>query len=171
MLPLILVSTLALAGKWDDAPTDVEARTTLQAPAEKVHAALADLRSFAQLLPADCAKDWEFTATTKGVGSRARVTYTYGPLKRTLTANVVGDEPGRLWRVDHEDEKKGFFIQVTYPTTPNPSVTSVVLSTPLNPPPWPLKPAFYKKVLPAWEGCYARTLQALGERVAAPDAP
>jgi len=165
---LLLLATHAHAGKWDDAPTDVEVRTTVAAPPEQVHRTLADLKVLAELLPADCAKDWEFTATTRGVGSRARVTYTFGPLKRTLTAQVVNDEPGRLWRIDHENDKKGFFIQVIYPTTPNPGVSTVVLSTPLNPPPWPLKAAFFKKVRPAWEDCYTRALQGLATKVSAP---
>jgi hypothetical protein len=165
---LLLLATPAEAGKWDDAPSDVEVRTTIAASPEQVHRTLADLEVLAELLPPDCAKDWEFTANTRGVGSRARVTYTYGPLKRTLTAQVVNDEPGRLWRIDHADDKKGFFIQVTYPTTPNPGVSSVVLSTPLNPPPWPLKGAFFKKVRPAWEDCYTRALEGLAAKVSAP---
>jgi hypothetical protein len=168
MHALALLLALAHAGKWDDAPTDVVVRANLPAPADQVHHTLADLKVLAQLLPADCAKDWEFTSTTRGVGSRARVTYTYGPLKRTLTAQVVNDESGRLWRIDHDHEKKGFFIQFTYPPMQAPDLTAVELTTPLNPPPWPLKGAFFKKVRPAWEDCYNRLLQNLQAKVAQP---
>ena len=167
-LLLLAALPLAHAGKWDDAPTDVVVRADIPAPADRVHRTLADLKSLAELLPADCAKGWAFTSTTRGVGSHARVTYTFGPLKRTLTAQVVNDEPGRLWRIDHDNDKKGFFIQFTYPPPTSPDRTTVELTTPLNPPPWPLKGAFFKEVRPAWEDCYQRLLQNLQAKVAQP---
>lgn len=156
---------VALAGnKFEGVPTDVEVSRAFAADAATLHAAVADLRAYAELLPADCAKDWQFTSTTAGRGARTLVTYTYGPLKRKLTAVVVEDQPGRLFRIDHENEKKGFFVQTTYPQGAD-GRTTVVLSTPLNPPPWPLRPPFYNKVLPAWRGCYERALENLATRV------
>jgi hypothetical protein len=154
----------ATAGKWDDAPSDVEVRATIATSPTAVHATVSDLKTWSTLLPEDCATDWQFTASTRGVGSKAKVTYTYGPLRRKLTANIVSDEPGRLWRIDHENERKGFFVQFSYPDSTE-SSTNVLLATPLNPPPWPFKGPFYKKVRPAWEDCYTRSLQALSAAV------
>jgi len=154
----------ALAGKWDDAPSDVEVTRQIMASPADVHAAIADLRAFSELLPDDCARDWQFTSSSAGRGARAAVTYTFGPLKRKTFATVVDDQPGRIWRIEHEGDKKGFFTQVT--TTDTGDGTLVKLVSFLNPPPWPFTGPFHKKVRPAWTGCYERTLDGLAQQVA-----
>ena len=154
----------ALAGnRFVGVPTDVEATRTVAASPAAVHAAVADLQVLSELLPDDCSESWTFTSTTAGRGARAMVTYTYGPLRRKLPVVIIEDQPGVLFRLDHEHEKKGFFVQFTYPQVDG--GTQIVMSTPLNPPPWPLRPPFYNKVLPAWRACYAGALEALAAKV------
>lgn len=167
-LPLLLTTT-ALAGKWDDAPSDVEVTRQVAAAPTAVHAAVADLRRFSELLPADCATDWQFTSSTAGRGARAKVRYTFGPLKRNTSAMVVDDQPGLIWRIEHEGDKKGFFTQVTTAQTGN--GTLVTLVSFLNAPPWPFAGPFHKKVRPAWTDCYERTLTALAAQVSPGPAP
>jgi len=153
----------AFAGKWDGEPSDVEVTRQLAAAPEAIHAQLADLKKFGTHLPADCAKDWQFTSSTAGRGAKAQVTYTFGPLKRKTVATVVEDQPGRIFRFEHEGDKKGFFTQVTY--TEDGSGTMVSLVSFLNPPPWPFTGPFHKKVRPAWTSCYERTLASVAAAV------
>jgi len=153
----------ALAGKWDGETADVAVTKEMAAPAEVVTAAVSDLRRYSALFPADCASDWELQERTAGVGARARVRYTIGPLRRRLVMVVSKDEPG-LFELDHEGNK-GFFTQVR--AVPSAGGSTVQWSTFLEPPPWPFRGAFYQKVQPAWIDCHARALQALAMSVAA----
>jgi carbon monoxide dehydrogenase subunit G len=150
---------VALAGKWDGAPSDVEVQRVIAGDPDAAYAAIADLKRFAALLPEDCATDWVFQSATAGKGATAAVTYTMGPLKRKTKATVVEAEPGRIWRLEHEGDKKGFFTQVVFEGQA--ASTQVTLTSYLNPPPWPFKGPFHKKVHPAWTDCYERTLAAL----------
>jgi len=161
---LLWMVGLALAGKWDDTVSDVEVKRVVASTPAELHAAVADLRRFSELLPGDCAADWEFTSSTAGRGARAQVTYTIGPMKRKALAAVVDDQPGRIWRIEHEGDKKGFFTQFVFQE--GQGGTEVTLVSFLNAPPWPFKGPFFKKVHPAWEGCYTRTLDALQASVA-----
>lgn len=160
----MLCTMLAFAGKWDGTPSDVQVTRVLPAGPEAVHGAIADLQRFSELLPADCATDWSFTSSTAGKGARAQVTYTMGPLKRKTLAVVVDDQPGRIWRIEHEGDKKGFFTQAVFEGAGD--GTQVTLTSYLNPPPWPFKGPYFTKVQPAWTACYERTLDALQAAVA-----
>jgi hypothetical protein len=158
-----IVVAAAWAGKWDGAPSDVEARQVIAAPTQEIHELLRDHRAWRELVPTDCATDWALTAQTAGPGARARVRWTIGPMRRLLTAVYTRDQPGLLIELEHEG-KKGWFTQVRYAEAPAGS-TEVRLSTPLVPPPWPVRGVFFSKVRPAWEDCYARTLSAVAARL------
>jgi hypothetical protein len=145
-------------------PSDVVLTRSIEAPAERIHPLVSDLRSLEGLFPADCATGWEHGARSRGVGARARVTYTIGPLKRTLPVVVIKDQP-IVVELDHEGNK-GFVTQ--WQLAGADGTTQVTLGTYLMPPPWPFKGVYYNKVMPAWEDCYQRTLDALEARAEAP---
>lgn len=160
-----LCSALALAGRWDDAPTDVEVTRTLDASPEAISAVIHDLASWPGLLPGDCAIDWALNASTRGVGTRARVRYVIGPMRRPLALVITRDEPGVIFELEHEGDR-GWFTQVRYaPATDTAGATAVTLSTPLSQPPWPLRGMFHRRVRPAWERCYQQALERLADQV------
>jgi hypothetical protein len=161
----LLQATSALAGKWDGVSADVTVTKEIAAPGEVVTAQVSDLRSYAQLFPADCATDWELQERTAGVGARAKVRYTIGPMRRSLVVVISKDEPG-LFELDHQGNK-GFFTQVR--AVPSAGGSTVAWSTFLEPPPWPFRGAFYKQVQPAWTDCHTRALQALAHAAEAAD--
>jgi hypothetical protein len=150
----------AWAGKWTDTPSDVIVMRDIDAPTERIHPLVSDLRSLEGLLPADCATDWQHGARSRGVGARARLKYTIGPMRRTLSAVISKDQPAVV-EIDHEGNK-GFVTQ--WQLAELDGGTRVTLGTYLMPPPWPFKGVYFKKVMPAWEDCYERTLDALEAR-------
>jgi len=163
---LIWLSAAALAGKWSDAPTDVDVRLVVPARAEDVHALLSDHRGWQQVVPPSCASEWELLSLTFGVGARARTTWTLGPLTRRRTVRIAKEQPGLFLELEHEGNK-GWFTQVRY----GPAGTGhaeVQLHTPLAAPPWPLRGVFYARVRPAWEACYAGTLRAIADHFTRP---
>jgi hypothetical protein len=155
---IALLVPAAFAGKWDGRSADVRAERPLAAPPEAVTELVRDLGTLSVLMPADCATRWELQERTAGVGARARVTYTIASMRRTLTVVVSKDEPGVLLELDHEG-RKGFFTHI------RPEASTVSMTTFLEPPPWPFRGVFYRKVQPAWVDCHARTLEALVARI------
>ena len=152
---------IAAAGRWDDAPSDVVVSRTLSASAETIHRQVADLSTWPDLFPDDCAIDWQLNAVTTGVGTRARVRYTVGGMRRPLALVITADDPGRLFEVEHEGDR-GWFTQVRYAA--DGQGTQVTLNTPLKPPPWPLTGLFHRQIRPAFEACYATVLENLAHR-------
>ena len=160
----LLAGSAALAGKWDGHSADVRAEREIAAAPAAVTELVRDLATWSTLFPSDCATKWELQDRTAGVGARGRVTYTIASLRRTLTVAISKDEPGVLLELDHEGNK-GFFTQIR-PVASDGGAT-VSLTTFLEPPPWPFRGVFYKKVQPAWVDCHARTLDAIAARAGA----
>ncbi len=159
-----LMVAVAWGGKWDGETGDVEVEATVPAPASQVHAELADLQTFRDLLPEHCATDWVLRSPTQGVDATAEVKYTLGPLRRRLTAVITRDEPGRLFQIEHAGNR-GWYTRFTYEEGATDDTTVVTLLTPLNPPPWPFRGPFFRKVKPAMTHCYTEALGRLAERL------
>ena len=158
----------ALAGAWDGQSADVVAKRTIAASPEAIHAALDDWNDWRAILPADCAEDWNIVSAGPGVGSQAEAFYAFGPRRGTKYGAIKADEPGRVLEIEQLG-KRGWFTQVTYAAAGS-DRTEVTLTTPLGHPKWPFAGVFFRKIKPAWEGCYARALEALEARVAEADA-
>ena len=166
MTMLLLTITLALAGRWDDAVNDVEAQRTMpRAPAE-VYEELSDLATYKALFPEDCARDWLVTQPTTGIDAQITVRYTFGPLRRKLTAVITKEAPGSLWQLEHKGNR-GWYTQFRLAEGAAPGETHLTLLTPLAAPPWPFRGIFHKRVRPAMQACYTEVLSALEARVAA----
>ncbi len=158
-----MLGMVAVAGKYDGQPSDIEVFEVIQATPDAVHAAVSDWETLQAIFPADCASEWELQERTTGVGARSRAKYRFGPLRRQLVGVVLRDDPGLVFEVELEGDK-GWFLQVTYEAAN--AGTKVHFTTPLEAPQkWPVVGAFYNKVKPAWESCYLRSLQALAARV------
>ncbi len=157
MLWLLLTLCTALAGRWDDHPSDVVVERTIEAPAEVLLSSVSQFRHLSQLFPEHCVEDWAI-----GSPSVARLTYHMGPMRRRLTAKVSRVEAGRLVEIDHEGDK-GFVTQFRF--EPRGGATHVTLATWMNPPPRPFRRIYFKRVHPAWTQCYAEALEELAERV------
>ncbi|MEN0065768.1 MAG: hypothetical protein AAGA48_26755 [Myxococcota bacterium] len=163
----VLMTTSAMAGKWDGAEADVRMTKLLEAPPKEIHLQLDDLREWGALWPEDCATQFSYSAITTGEEALGAVRYTFGPLRRRLDMKISRDEPGHVFEIEHPGNR-GWFTQITY--RPVDDGTEVAIFTPLNPPPWPFKSVFFKKVRPAMLDCHGRWLDALAAAVTAADA-
>ncbi|MEM6927824.1 MAG: SRPBCC family protein [Myxococcota bacterium] len=156
---MVLVG-VAVAGKWDASPTDVEVTRLFDASPGELHEQVDDLAEWAARWPEDCATQWEPGPTTAGAEGTGTIRYTFKPLRRRLEMRVTRDEPGHVFEIEHPS-KRGWFTQLTYRKVDE--GTELVLLTPLNAPPWPFKPVFFNKIRPAMEDCYRRWLDAIPE--------
>ncbi|MEZ4238320.1 MAG: hypothetical protein R3F59_19640 [Myxococcota bacterium] len=159
---LAVVATAALAV---DGPADVTVTRTFTASPEAIHAVLDDWHDWQAILPPDCATDWQIYEPSTGVGAQSEATYTFGPLRRHRYGAIQRDEPGVVFETEHLGNR-GWFTQVQYHDLGD-GRTEVTLRTPLSEPKWPFRGVFYKKVRPAWVGCYERAMTALDGRIAA----
>jgi len=148
----------AHGGKWDGVEADVSVTRVIDAEPEAIHEELDDLAEWGARWPADCATQFEPGPQTTGPNASAEIRYTFKPMRRKLEMRVSRDEPGHVFEIEHPG-KRGWFTQVTYRQVEG--GTEVTLLTPLEPPPWPLKPVFFNKVRPSMEDCYRRWLEAL----------
>lgn len=156
---------VALAGRWEGTPADVEVTRTVPLSVEAVHEKLSRWSGWAAMLPEQCASEWEIYGDQQGVGAQATALYTIGPMRRRLVGVITQEVPGQSLTTELQG-KKGWFTQVTYATVPEGA--QVTLRTPLSPPKWPITGLFFRKVKPAWEECYAQALDALGRASQAP---
>lgn len=154
---------LALAGRWDGHPSDIEAQAVIDAPPEQLYEVLVDLRSLEALLPDHCATDFVYGERTVGEGATVRLTYHADVLHRRLDATLTRAEEPRLVDVDHAGNK-GFVTR--FVLAPEADGTRVTMTSFLNPPPWPFRRVFYTRVRPAWTQCYLDALAELQAVVA-----
>lgn len=147
----------ALAGKWDNAATDVKVEKVVPKSVAEIQAVVDDWRGWERILP--CASEWVIPARSQGVDARAEAVYRIGPLRRRLVGVVRKDTAGLVVELETEG-KKGWFTQVTFGDAP-PGSTLVRFSTPLTAPKWPLTGVFHREVRPAWEACYTEALGRL----------
>jgi hypothetical protein len=159
---LYWLATMALAGKWDGANPDVVVTQVVPASAEDIHPLFLDWKVWQDLLPIECASEWEILGDRTGIGARASALFTFGPMRRRLDGVITKDEPGRVVETELAG-KKGWFTQVTY--APAEGGTEVTLTSPVARPKWPVTGIYFGRVKPAWVGCYAQALSRLGDRV------
>ena len=148
----------ALAGKWDGATSDISVSKVIDATAEEIHAKLTDWQTWQDILPIDCAQEWEIHGDRKGLGARATATYTFGPMHRELEGVITKDEPGRVLETELAG-RKGWFTQVKYAAAEG--GTLVTMGSPVTRPKWPITWVFFGKVRPAWSLCYEQALDKL----------
>lgn len=156
MGPWTIALAAAFAGEPEQPADIVASRGVLGSP-EKVWSVLTHLDTLQDLYPTDCA-EWLEPFDTEGLAATARVVYYAGMMQRPLRAIVKKMDAPHTLDLDHPGEK-GFVTR--FSLTPEGELTRVTMTTYLNPPPWPVKKYFYRKVKPAWEGCHARTLANL----------
>ena len=155
---------VAHAGKWDDAPSDVQVDAVINTSVDHVHRVLADLANYKALFPEECADKWLVRHPTTGVDATIDVRYNFGPLRRKLTGVITRDEPGLVFQIEHKGPE-GWFTQFKYRPGTSDGTTIVTMLTPLHPPPWPLTAVFHQQVRPAMIGCYEGFLRALRVRI------
>jgi uncharacterized protein YndB with AHSA1/START domain len=166
MMLLLLQALPAFAGKWDGLPTDIVAERVIQAPAERVTGALADLALVSKLVPADCIGRWEVGQRTAGEGATAQVRYDIGLMHRSLALTVSRVVTGRYVDWDHPG-RTGFVTRFTVAPLPDSEGSSrVKMESYFTGPPWPLKRYYHRVMKPEWEGCQGRTLEALSRSLA-----
>ena len=158
LLLLSLFATPAAAGKWAGKNADVVAVRVLPVETPVLYERLLDLETFRAMLPADCAADWELGQPSKGVGAHGSVRYDIEGMHRHLDFVLNKAEAPRQIDLDHMGNK-GFVTRLSL--RPVDTGTELELHTYLSPPSWPFTAYFYKKVQPAWVGCYERALQNL----------
>ena len=159
----MLLTSLALAGKWDGVNGDVVNHATINAPASALYEYLLDLHHFHALFPDDCMSRWEDGAQTSGFGASATLRYDIEAMHRKLTVNLKQGSPGRYLDFEHPGNK-GFTSRWLF--TEKEGATEVELNTGINPPPWPFKAYYFTVVKPEWERCQGEALKALARAVA-----
>jgi hypothetical protein len=159
---ILMLMPVALAGKWDGTPSDIQAEQVVSAPPETVFTHLLDLTHLRAIFPTDCVGYWEPGSRSFGEGANAIVRYDMAAMHRKLPMTLSRAEAPRFIDLNHPGGR-GFVTR--FSLTPVESGTNVRILTPLNPPPWPFEGYFYNVVRPAWTDCYVRTLQNLAGAV------
>jgi hypothetical protein len=151
---------LAWAGKWDGVESNIVSKATIALPPAAVYARIDDWNGVRAIYDVDCVTDWVIGDPTGGVGAQARMTYNHRMMHRRLTAKITKLIDGRYVDLDHLGNK-GFVTRFELSETP--TGTAVTMTTYTNPPPWPFKPYFFKKVKPAWEACQEKAMANLAK--------
>jgi hypothetical protein len=157
---MFLLSLLpaAFAGKWDDAPTDVQVERVVAAAPEAVFSHLLDLGHLRAMFPTDCVGLWEPGERSFGEGANAVVRYDLGAMHRKLAMTLVRADAPRIIDLDHLGPR-GFVTR--FSLAPEGEGTRVTLLTPLNAPPEIFRGYFQNGVRPEWISCYDRALENL----------
>lgn len=136
---------------------DVVAEATLQIDPTMVTERLSDLAWWSEHAPDSCYGAWSLGASVRGPEARARVTVRPSWMRRRLTVVVREVRPGAL--VDLEFlGPKGFTTRVKLEPEEQ---DHVVMTTFMNPAPWPLREIYHQKVKPAWMACQQGVLHAV----------
>ena len=162
MLWLLIAALAVGAEAWKDAPSDVIAETTVDAPVETIYEYLLDLERYGALFGLECADKWVFGTTTSGAQATGRVTYLAGPMRRRSTVTYGSTREHDLVEVHHPG-RLGFTSQ--FLLEPAEGGIKVTFATYLEPPPWPFRKVFLFKVRPAWVACHQAALDALDQAV------
>ena len=164
MISLLMCLT-AVAETYDpDAEGDVIASLEILADREAVRGLLLDLHSHPDLWPRSCVEDWEFGAVQSGLGASAEVLW-LGPLgwSRRLTMVIASSTEARI-DIDQPGDK-GFVT--TYTFSDGAVGTVVDMHSWINPPPWPLRKAYFKRFQPYFTDCHEQFLSNLAAAAAA----
>jgi hypothetical protein len=148
------------ANPWKDKDTDIRVEAVVPVAPEVVTEAFSDFTTLERLFDVQCLKRWTHGSPSAGLGARSRVVYTPGLMNRRLDVVVAELEPGRKVLLDHLGNR-GFFTKIT--AVAEEGGTRVVVSTPINAPPWPFRKLYHLDVKPEWSDCYLKALKRLGE--------
>lgn len=160
---LLLLTCLSLAGEWDEVSADVRASKVINAAPEAIFSFILDLENLRRITPVDCVGEWTLGERVYGEGASAWVRYDMAAMHRRLPMTlIVADAPRRV-DFDHLGAR-GFVTRWTLEGADGGTLVSIL--TPLNPPPKPFRRYYHSRVKPEWEGCYVRTLDALGAALA-----
>ncbi len=165
---LLLVSSLALAGTWDDVSTDIHAKARVTAAPESVTALVSDLARMKALVPPDCVGRWDLGMRTAGEGATSEVRYDIGLMHRTLPLVVSKVVPGKYVDWDHPG-KKGFVTR--WALAPDGDGTMLDMTSYFAGPGWPLRRYYHGVMKTEWEGCQARTLEAIAATLGSAPTP
>lgn len=155
----LLLSSLALAGKWDGVNADIVTHATVAASPSTISTFLSDVKNYRKIVPMDCIGWWLDGKQTVGVGANAEVRYDMGLMHRRVLLNVKAASERY---VDYEHPgKKGFTTRFLLTATE--TGTTIDMTSGFNPPPRPVRGYYYKVVKPEWERCQTLTLAALAE--------
>ena len=143
---------------------DIVANLIISHDQQAIHDALANFRTHTELWPEGCvSKKWEYGSVESGVGASALLTYTpWFGWRRSLTAVVIADEPGRI-EIDHPGDK-GFVTSFTLEQQP--AGVAVEMHTWVNPPPKPFQRLYVKRIQPKWQACHQGFLENIASRLA-----
>ncbi len=159
--------TLSLAARGG---SDVVADVLIDAQATEVSDYLSRLDQVSEIFPEDCAQDWIVGPELQAPHAMGEVVVRAALLKRRLAVTYGEVIPGRIVDLDHTGDK-GFVTRfeiisdVDLPKNIGGTGITVVMTTFLSPPNWPLKRYFERKIHPAWLDCHRRTLENLAQRL------
>ncbi len=160
---LLFLLPVALAGKWDGAPSDIQVDRVIPAEPQAVFSYLLDLSHLRAIFPEDCVGLWEPGERTFGEGANAIVRYDIAAMHRKLPMTLVRAEAPHHIDFDHLGPR-GFVTR--WSLEPADGGTKVTILTPINAPPWPFRGYYHQVVRPEWTECYARTLENLAGALA-----
>ena len=152
MIVVWLWSLVAFA----DGPSNIEASRPFDGDFASVVRVLSDPEQVAARLPARCGR----VLSTEGRGLEAsfRIVYTMAWWRRTLDADVTRASVDQGVEWDHQGNR-GFITR--WRTASDDDQTNLVVTTWMNPPPWPFKKYYFKTIKPRWELCYREMLDSL----------
>jgi len=153
VITALLVMSLAFA----DEPSNIEAIRPFDGDMSVVVEVLSDPEKMAELLPERCGRVVSANEG-RGKGASFRIVYTMALWKRRLDADVTRAtvEQGIEW--DHQGNR-GFITRWRQAEVDG--MPSLVVTTWMNPPPWPFKRYYFKTIKPRWELCYRQMLDGL----------
>jgi len=157
MIAWVLLNAAFALSKWEGRDADVVAQVALTSPQEALYEILLDDRVLERILPEDCASDFDYEGV-KDPKATVRLTYHAGAMHRRIDALHSRSDPPRLVEIEHLGSK-GFFTRFTL--TAQDDGTMAVMTTYLNPPPWPFRKYYYTQVRPIWVQCQIDALKAL----------
>jgi hypothetical protein len=150
--------TVALAGdRWQGLEGDLHATADVAVSTTDVTAIFADVPRAAKLFDASCADHWRF-AFPGTPAAPPEVVWSPSWVHRKLKVVVDAQRPGQrvTWDLEGRKGNQGFYLVVD--VVPREGGSTVTLSTPLDPPGWPLRRLFFRTIRPAWAACYAAVL-------------
>ncbi len=162
---MLLLAAPATATTWPSA--DIVASAQVSVSPTEMLALLVDLPRIGPTLPRDCVGLWTPGTPSSGVGATARVRYDMAAMHRKLDLSVTrADDQGQRVIVDWDHAgNRGFVTRWVVESAEGGS--TVTLTTPINPPPWPFTAYYFGAVKPEWDTCQVAFIAAAAGEAAA----
>lgn len=159
---IVVLTSLALAGKWDGMEADIVAEVTMNAAMPVIREQFEDLHTL-DLYSDDCASERMIGEPSAHVGAPFRVRYDAGPWSR-LAEGTISEVGHQYVDWDHTG-RYGFTTRYQFAEDPATSGTVVTMTTFLDMPPWPFRGIFFKRVRPGWAACHHELLTAVAAKL------